>query len=358
MSVGGGKGKSKSKSRVQVPEFLQPFLNQATGTAGSALGSLQQQAGGNLVAPFTPTQNIAQMLGISQVLGQDSPFMAAQNAVQGIAQGGQVPGMDFLQQLRQGGSGVPQQAMDTLGQFAQGGDLAGMDILSQLAGQSAIPQQTLDTLNQTAQGDFLFGGQGFDQAVDAAVRAALPRVGSAFGGRTGAGLADAAIGRSATDAFASQFAQERQNQLGAAGTLGQLGLAGQGQQAGIAQALASLGLGQGQQQIGAAGALGQLGLAGQGQQADIAGLLGQLGLAGQGQQLAAAFGLPDVASAGFNLLSGIGDQQQALDQSRIDAPFNAQMALLQAALGGLPISSLFGQNTTGRQSGLSFSGDL
>lgn len=360
MSVGGGKGKSSSKSRVQIPAFLKPFLNQATSTAGGALRNLQFQAGGDLVAPFTPAQQLAQALGINLALDPNSPIDQATNAVSGLVQNDALPGTDILSMLS-GGSAVPQASIDTLTAATQGGALPGQDALSQLLGQNAIPQQTIDTLQRTAAGDFLMGGEGFDAAVDAAVRAAMPNVISTFGrgvgGATG-GLAQTAIAQSGIDAFARQFANERQNQLGAANTLGQLGLAGQGQQADIAQALATLGLNQGAQQIGAAGTLGQLGLSGAGLQGDLASALANLGLAGRQQQLGAAALLPELATADINLLSGIGGDQQALNQARIDAPFNAQMALLQAALGGLPISSLLGQDSKGKQRGFTFGLEL
>lgn len=327
MSIGGGKGKSSSKSRVQIPDFLKPFLNQATGTAGSALSNLQQQAGGDLVADFNPIQQLAQGMGVQEALSGQA-FPTAQNTAMQIAQGGQLPGTDILSQLASG-SAVPQQTTDLLTQLSQGG---------------AVPQTATDALEATAGGDFLFGGQGFDQAVEAAVRAARPAILSTFGAagpsRATGGLAETAIAQSAQDAFARQFANERRNQLGAAGQLGQLGLAQTGQQADIAQAL------------------GQLGLAGTGLQGDLATSLGQLGLGGQSQQLQAAGMLPDLATADINLLSGVGEQIQGQEQAELETPFNAQLQLLQAALGGLPISSLLGRDTKGKQRGLTFGFDL
>jgi hypothetical protein len=83
-----------------------------------------------------------------------------------------------------------------------------------------------DYLNsdKTANGDYLYGGQGFNAAVDAAIRRATPQVNSQFAlsGQTGrTGLADAAIAQQGLDAFASQYANERQLQEAAKNNLSQ-----------------------------------------------------------------------------------------------------------------------------------------
>jgi hypothetical protein len=207
-------------------------------------------------------------------------------------------------------------ATNTMMQAAQGQDISSYIDGSALAAlQGATGGQmdplTRQTLEQTAGGDFLMGGRGFDAAVDAAVRAAMPKVSSMFG-RAGAGaatggLAQESIGRAAIDAFAGQYGQERQNQLGAA------------------NALESLGLARG------------------GQQMDAASILAGLGSNERNRQMAAAGMLPDIAMADFNVLSGIGQQQQDLNQARINNPMNAQLQLLMAALQGLPISDLLGR---------------
>lgn len=98
--------------------------------------------------------------------------------------------------------------------------------LQGLTERFAVPGLTTDALEGTARGDFLLGGPGFDAAVDASVRAAQPHILSTFGaaGRGTGGLAQAAIGRAATDAFASQYGQERARQLLAAQALPGLAL--------------------------------------------------------------------------------------------------------------------------------------
>lgn len=76
--------------------------------------------------------------------------------------------------------------------------------------QSAANNQLTGTLN----GDYLYGGSGFNAAVDAATRKAMPQVNSQFesAGRLNSGLAKTAQTQAIGDAFASQYGDERQNQ--------------------------------------------------------------------------------------------------------------------------------------------------
>jgi hypothetical protein len=76
--------------------------------------------------------------------------------------------------------------------------------------QSAANNQLTGTLN----GDYLYNGSGFNAAVDAATRKAMPQVNSQFesAGRLNSGLAKTAQTQAIGDAFASQYGDERQNQ--------------------------------------------------------------------------------------------------------------------------------------------------
>lgn len=165
MSGGGkdGGGSQTITQTVQVPEFLRPFVEQASSVGQDALSQIQSIArpGDSLVAGFDPTQLEALDLQEAVARGQGGFIPAAQDALQ-----------------------------------------------------------------STARGDFLFGGQGFDQAVDAAIRAVQPGVLSTFGraGRGVSGLAQQAIAQSATDSFANLFNQERSRQLNAASALPNIGL--------------------------------------------------------------------------------------------------------------------------------------
>jgi hypothetical protein len=303
MSVSGQKDKGKSKDRVDIPKFLQPFLSQATNIAGGALGGLSGMIGrgGDLTAGFTPAQQAAQQIGTDRAMGDGGYFSTAMDTARGMAGGGALDYVDgsALEALR----GMTGGGLDSFGDPA-----------------------ALAALRGTAGGDFLFGGQGFNEAVAASQRAAQPALLSAFG-RGGAGsgtggLARTAIAQSAQDIFARQFAQERQNQLGAANSL----------------------MGYGSDDRNRA--------------LSAAGLLGEFGNAGANRQLNAAQMLPGLASADINLLMGIGQQQQNLDQARIDNPMNAQLRLLEAALGGLPIQALLGRTQKAKGTSFGFSGDL
>jgi len=77
--------------------------------------------------------------------------------------------------------------------------------------QRASNQQLMNTLS----GDYLHGGQGFNAAYQAAANEIIPGVESRFnaGGRFGSGLARQAETKALADAFASQYGNERQNQL-------------------------------------------------------------------------------------------------------------------------------------------------
>jgi hypothetical protein len=298
MSVGGGKGSNKGSNKVTIPKFLEPFIKQSAGVAGGALGNLQGQLNPNadLVAGFDPAQQAAQGLGIFRALGGDGFIPTAQNTAMGIA----------------GGAG----SYDPTNAFSQ--------LESMLGGPGNL--EGLDTLRATSGGDFLFGGQGFNEAVQAALRAAQPGILSTFGagGRGGGtgGLAQTAIGTAAVDAFARQFGQERQNQLGAANSLANFGLANFDRSAGIG------------------------------------GLLAGLGGEGLDRRLHAASMLPGLAEADVGLLDRIGGARQSLEQARIDSPINAQLQLLSAALGGLPIESLLGNRSKGKQTSFGFSAEL
>jgi hypothetical protein len=322
-SFGFGKGESESSGsqRVNVPDYLQPFLNQAAGTAGSSLSQLSNLAYGNLVAPFTDAEQQGQQLGIDRALGAGGFLPTAENTLLGAAQGTDIS------------SFLPPSAFQGLSQLAQGGGAQSLlppEAYASLLGASQIPGEANEALLSTARGDNLFGGAGFDRAVEAAMNAARPAIGSAFGragaGASSGGLAQTALGTAAVDAFARQYGQERANQLGAANTL-----SGRGIQAG--------------------GLLGSLGDASAGRQLGAGSVLGNLGSAERSRQIGAAQSLPGLSQFGSNVLQGIGGTQRGLNQMGIDAPRMAQLQLLQSALGfPAAFSPLFGQDMSGNQS--------
>ena len=377
MSGGGSKGGSSTK--VRIPRLLQPLVQQGAAIGGDTLGNLQGllDQGNEFVAGFNPVQQLAQGIGINRALGDGGFFDTAQQTILDAAQGG--GGIDniipqSIQDALTSAAGAPQNVLDRLQGLPEG-------VADRLASvSSGLPSFVTDTLvggNQTANnaleatagGDFLFGGDGFNAAVDAAVRAATPGILSTFGsagvGAGTGGLAQAAIGQAGVDAFARQFAQERQNQLGAANSLnnqgtqrasvlGNLDLASSGLEADIGSQLAQLGVAGAGQNFNEASLLANLFQNQQGQNFQGNSLLAQLGLAERGNQLNAATQLPDIATSDLAVLDSIGGAQQNLSQQQLSAPIDAQLQLLQAALGGVPIESLLGSKTKGRSFNLGF----
>lgn len=363
MSNGGGsKGSGSSKSRVIIPEFLKPFLEKATGYAGGALDRLSTLSGGELVADFDPIQELAHSLGIREAL--DGEFIpAAQQTLLKAAKGQGIE--DFLDPtalaaLTKAAGGqdlssfIPAEALDALKGLSTkaGPDTSRLAALS----DSSLPPEAIEALTRTTKGDYLFGGEGFNAAVDAAVRAARPYILSTFGragsGGASGGLSQAAVGKSAVDAFASQYANERQNQLSAANALANLNITDTGQRASIEQMIANLGLAGDSSKLSAAGALAGLGEGERGRALSAADLLGRFGDSERSRALSAAGILPEIGMAGVNLLSDIGAEKQAQEQLKLDAPIMAQLRLLSAALGGLPIESLLGSKTSGKETKL------
>jgi hypothetical protein len=76
---------------------------------------------------------------------------------------------------------------------------------------NAANTQLTDTIN----GNYLYGGQGFNQALDAASRKIIPQINSQYelAGRSGSGLAQTSIAQALSDSFANQYSNERENQL-------------------------------------------------------------------------------------------------------------------------------------------------
>jgi hypothetical protein len=143
---------------------------------------------GNTVVPFSPETTTALDLQTARALMGSPISRAANEALPGVIQG--------------------QNIEQILGLYSS----------------PDLPQMSANqNLQSTLNGDYLYGGEGFDQALDAASRKILPMVDSAFerAGRSGSGLAQQAKTQALADAFAGQYGQERQNQLTAAGLANQ-----------------------------------------------------------------------------------------------------------------------------------------
>jgi len=248
---GGGGGTQRVTSTATIPAFLEPFVEQQAVIGNQALETLQaqlQDAGSaELVSPFSSQQQQAFDMIEGIALGDGGYIPTAQNAYLSAAQDG-----SFSNPL------------------------------------------AMQALESTARGDYLYGGDGFDQAVQASIRAAAPGILSTFGGagRGTGGLAQTAFQEVASDAFADQFSAERQRQLAAASALNAIG----------AQE--------------------------------------------QSTELQAASALPGIATSGAGLLSNVGAQYQSQAQRELTAPLTAQEMLLNAAGGGVPLAAAIGQTQT------------
>lgn len=300
-SISGGnsyadtKGKSQSQSTVNMPDWLQPFVQQSTGTASSALQRLQQLSGQDTVADLTDEQ-LAGLDAMRGLVGSDF-YTTAQNTFMNAAQGQGTGFMDpaLVRQL-------------------SGEDFDLNSFVNQMRDATGFTNNQIaqDALERTAAGDYLYGGDAFDAALQASINSALPQVASAFGGSVGgvgSGLASTAVNQAALDAFASQYGQERARQLGAAESL---------QNAGISDRAAYMNAANNQMNRNLAG------------QEILAGISDSE----RQRQMAAAAALPDIGMLDANTQMQIGEYLQNQQQNEMNAPLQNQLQLLMAALQG------------------------
>lgn len=332
--MSGGSKTQTTTSQAQIPSFLQPYLSNQANTGNSALsninGMLQNAGADQLVAGFNPNQVAGQNLAISQATNPNGPIGTAQGALTDIAKG------DWITQNSQ-------QATQNILAGANTPNLANVDV-SQLKGfadnayqLSSVAQNALDS---SAAGGGQYGTAGFDEAVQASIRAARPSILSGFAGSGGngalkSGLAQTAMQQAASDSFARLYGDERNRQLASANSLGQFGLNSRG----LAQ--------------GAAGQVVDAGVAQRGQDVQQQALRNQMAM-GMGQllgserdrQLQASNSLPGIGMMGSDVLRDVGGEQQRLSQAQLTAPLTAQQMLLDASSGGMNMNGLIGQTSS------------
>lgn len=328
----GGSG-SVSKSKIEIPKFLRPLFKSAAGYGEQTLNTLSSLTDPNResVAGFSPAEEIAQILGIQRALDPNSGFGVATDVFRGAAEG--TPLSEFLDPA----------ALESLQGFAGGESaLAGSDsIISRLLGSDVTSQVGDITdylggaggrghLEDVVSGKYLYGGEGFDAALDAAMKRILPQVQTQFG-RSGAGggtgtLAAEAFGDRAAEQFAMQYGQERSRQDSAAGLLEQLGLSEAGLIGDMDLAKAGLNLQE-------TGMLGDFLNSRDSLSSSASQILAGLGADERTRALAAAEALPGIENLDLSLLSGIGADQRNLEQRRLDAPLNNAIQFLNAIFG-------------------------
>ena len=339
---------AENTQQTAIPEFLKPFLASSADYSQGALDSLGQMLTQNnaTTAPFNELQQEYQQRAVNLARGEGGYIQDAQEVLREVADGSDVTGLferaqnlmeapDVLNSLQAFGAESPINSSVT-------------DQLTSIATDAPMLNGTaVNALESTASGDYLYGGDGFNAAVDASIRKAMPNIKSnmALQGGAGAlsgGLADAAIAEVTADAFARQYGQERANQLSAANQLNNFGLSGTSQR------------------LGAAGLLGDLSLGGRSmQQSALNSALGGFQNAGntysnianqeRGRQITAATQLPQVGLLGANILGDIGNMQQAQDQNQRTGNINAMQQLLNSAYGNINPNSLFGNISSVQQ---------
>lgn len=311
-SIGGSKGKSKSSSEVTLPDWLKPFVTQSTSTAQGALGDLSRLMRGDTVADL----NFDQLAGLDAMRGLAGGdfFGTAQDVFMDAARG---VGTGFLD--------------PALRDQLMGSDFDLGSFVNQARDATAFTENQVaqDQLERTASGDYLFGGKGFDAALNAAINSALPQVASAFGGTVGgvgSGLASTAVNQAALDAFAGQYGQERGRQLGAAEALAS---GGRADRAGFLD-FSNAAMNRGQR----------------GRE-----LLAGLSDTERGRQMAAAAGLPDIGMLDANAMMQVGEYLQGQEQREMTAPLENMLRLFMASSGApSQFAPFLGQNTRGKTS--------
>jgi hypothetical protein len=332
LGFGGSKEKGRSISEVNVPDWLMPFIKQMSGYGSRGLSNLSfmaNQGGEGLVAPFDPLQMRGQNMAIDRMFGEGGFIPTAEQQFLQTAAG------------RSLGDILDPAAYQALTSMA-GGDYSSLSDPARAALEAAAGGQGVgpggEALAAHARGDYLYGGKGFDAALQAAMNRIQPEVQSRFG-RAGAGaatggLAQAAFNQGTSDAFAGLYDQNLNRQIGASNTL-------TGQALGAGQALGGFDAQDAARQMAAAGALGGY------------------GMQERSNQMNAAAALPNLAMFAPGAMMDIGAQRQGLQQQMIDAPWLANMQLMNTIYGGVPsFAPLFGGTNTYDRSGRNWSGNF
>lgn len=386
-------------TRTEIPEFLRPYLETQARVGQTALTGLQDSLSNGLPnyqqAGISPLQRQSY-----EMLNGLVPGTQGMQFMQGLMNSGGGSAQTMLQSAMSNPTGIYQNSLDGLRKIGQGGWIDKMmptfngGIDQAISGQF-MPGSASNTLDQfatngyqlsgnarnalegSAAGNGLFGSPGFDQAVQASIRAAQPAIASTFSnagsGGLKSGLAQTAMQQAASDSFARLYGDERNRQLASAQQLGSFGLAGRDQQIGAATQRGNLALGE--QGLRTQATLGLGGLMSQERDRQLdalksapgIGLMGINALHGmesqqEGMDLSRALAMNGMESNEFqqgmqktNALYGMGSDhqswmQQGLDMQRLNQmnPILAQQMMLAAA-NGIPIESLMGQNTSGTQ---------
>jgi hypothetical protein len=304
----GGDSDHTITTRAEPPAYLQPFLNESANYSRGALGALGDTLSrpNALISPFNPVQLESMAKAAAFARDPSGDLSQSQNVLREISDGSDIEQLfNRGQNLMESGAGRQQ-----LGQFAN---------------TQAGNQVGINALQGTAAGNNLYGGAGFNAALDASMRRAMPQISSTFAGAGSgglkSGLAQTAMQQAHADAFAGQYGQERSNQLNAANILNSLALGQRGQQTDAATRL-----------------LGADQLAGSTQL--------QLANADRARQMQAAQLLPQYGLMGSDILGSIGQQQQSQDTAQRQAGVDQYQKLMDFSFGNFNPTSLVGQSSS------------
>jgi hypothetical protein len=290
-------------SPIAIPEFLKPFLAESADTSHGALQGLTSVLSKEnaLTSPFNSLQELSQQMALNEANGE---FV---NHAKNV--------------FRQTASG--ETAVDVFNQSRS--LLANPDGLDALQSLNT-PSNTaaISALEDTASGDFLYGNPGFDAAVQASVAQAMPNINSQFSLQGGAGalsggLKDSAIAEVTANAFAREFGNERNRQVGAANQLNNFGLNATGQRLGALNSL-----------IGAQQKAGSV----------LTGVADQE----RARQLQAAAQLPGIGLLDSSIIGGVGDLRQQQEERAKQGQVQSLQQLLGSSFGNINPTALFGNS--------------
>jgi hypothetical protein len=291
-----GKGEEQSRELQRIRAFIPPELRDALSTmiggqTGLTAAVATNAQRGDRIPGLNMDEGTAEMMARKFATGADGTLPMVQSFF-GDAVSGQ--GLqDFSDPA----------ALNRMYQ-----SIAGVGLGEQLPGGAA------DALQGIAAGDNLYGGEGFDASVKAAVDAALPGISSAFGATRGGlsgALAKESVGRAGVNEALRYQNAEKARQLNAQSLLGNL--------TGNAR----------RESLGAAGSLLDM----SGRERD--------------RSFAAAEALPQLGMLGPTVLSSFGEKRRMNEQMRRQQPYEDLLRGLQALQGNFRLETLLGQDREG-----------
>ncbi len=362
-------------TQTAIPELLKPFLAQSVDASQGAMTGLTRLLARDnaLTSPLNDLQIQAQLQALGIASGEGGFLTQAQNVFKEIADPEDIIKVfNDGTQLMANPNGTARiegmvdnpfynaTANNALESIASGtsGNQSAMNTLQSISNGMPANQSAINALQSTADGNFLYGGQGFNEAVQASIRQALPNIDSNFALQGGAGavsggLRDAAVAEVTADAFARQFSNERANQLGAANQLNNFGLNSNNQRLDAANQLNNFGLNNDSQRISAANQLNNFGLNTQQQRlggaSTLAGLQQNAGAAlidtannDRRLQFQAAAALPQMGLLNSSIMGQIGASRQQQEERTKLGQVQAMQQLLNSSFGNINPNALFG----------------